>query len=110
MLNVKGPTTGTARLEFEYPIPAPDARQMLEALCVGTPVEKVRYPIEHHGYVWELDVFSGRNEGLVLVEVELEEADDQPSVPDWVGSEVTDDPRYYNANLARSPYDEWARS
>jgi CYTH domain-containing protein len=107
MLNVKGPVRGIERLEFEYPVPAADARQMLDALCIGAPVEKVRYRIAHQGFVWELDVFSARNEGLVLAEVELADAADEPALPDWVGAEVTGDERSYNAYLARTPYGTW---
>lgn len=110
MLNVKGPSEGSSRLEFEYPVPPEDAREMLDALAVGVPVEKVRYRIEESGYVWELDVFSGRNEGLVIAEVELDDPDARPPLPDWVGEEVTGDARYYNAALTRAPYDTWASS
>lgn len=108
MLNVKGPSEGRQRLEFEYPVPAADAREMLDALAVGSPVEKVRYRLEYAGYTWELDVFSGRNAGLVVAEVELESTEAEPELPAWVGEEVTDDPRYYNASLARRPYEDWA--
>lgn len=107
MLNVKGPTQGSRRLEFEYPVPAADAWEMLDTLAVGVPVEKVRYRLEYRGYTWELDVFSGRNEGLVVAEVELESADAEPELPAWAGEEVTADPRYYNASLARQPYRDW---
>lgn len=106
-LTVKGPTRGNARLEFEYPVPAADAREMLAALAVGSPVEKVRYRIEHQGHTWELDVFSGSNDGLVLAEVELRSADERPPLPDWVGREVSDDTRFYNASLARTPFVGW---
>lgn len=105
-LTVKGPTRGRSRAEFEYDIPAEDARQMLE-LCQGSLVEKVRYRLPHAGHVWELDVFSGRNEGLVVAEVELEEESVEPELPDWLGPEVTGDPRFYNASLSRSPVAEW---
>lgn len=107
-LTVKGATRGNRRAEFEYPVPVEDARQMLDLLSVGEPVEKVRYRIEHRGHVWELDIFSGSNDGLVLVEVELPTVDLQPPLPDWVGAEVTDDPRYLNASLALEPYRRWA--
>ncbi|MEQ8859764.1 MAG: CYTH domain-containing protein [Pseudomonadales bacterium] len=109
ILNVKGPTRDGARLEFEYPVPTADAREMLAALAVAEPVEKVRYRIEHEGYLWELDVFGGRNHGLVIAEVELDAATDDPPLPEWVGREVTDDPRYYNAYLSRNPYDGWSQ-
>jgi adenylate cyclase len=106
-LTVKGPTRGIRRLEFEYSIPPEDARQMLDVLVVGSLVEKVRYRIVHHGFTWELDVFSGRNEGLVLAEVELLSESDEPPLPDWIGAEVSGDPRFINANLAQSPFLDW---
>ena len=106
-LTIKGPTRGNTRLELEYPVPAEDARAMLDALSVGSAVEKVRYRIGHEGYVWELDVFSGDNEGLVVAEVELDRADEQPPLPDWVGMEVSGDERYFNASLAREPFRRW---
>jgi len=107
ILNVKGPSQGSRRLEFEYPVPVADARQMLDALAVGHPVEKIRYRLDHGGHTWELDVFSGHNEGLVIAEVELDDADQAPSVPAWGAGEVTDDERFYNAYLARRPFQEW---
>jgi adenylate cyclase len=107
-LTVKGPSRGIRRLEFEYPVPAEDARHMLEALALGALVEKVRYRVSCEGFVWEVDVFSGRNEGLVIAEVELETEDDQPPVPEWVGAEVSGDARFLNANLARKPFLDWA--
>lgn len=106
-LTVKGPTRNNARLEFEYPVPAEDARSMLDALSVGHSVEKVRYRIDDQGYTWELDVFAGRNEGLVLAEVELDDPGAAPPLPDWIGREVSGDPRFYNAFLARQPFRSW---
>jgi len=107
-LNIKGPGDGASRTEFEYAIPAADARVMLDTLCVGRPVEKVRYRIDHAGYTWELDVFSGANDGLVLAEVELTSTDDSPEIPGWVGREVTGEAPFYNASLALRPYTDWA--
>lgn len=109
-LTIKGPRHGLARLEFEYPVPDADAREMLAALGVGEAVEKVRYRIEYRGFVWELDVFGGRNEGLVTVEVELPGVDVQPPLPDWLGEEVSDDDRYGNAYLSRHPFRDWRDS
>lgn len=108
-LTVKGPTRENVRLEFEYPIPAEDARAMLDTLAVGSPVEKVRYRLNHEGYLWELDVFSGANEGLVIAEVELERPGDQPPLPGWIGTEVSGDERFYNASLAREPFSRWRK-
>jgi adenylate cyclase len=106
-LAVKGPTLGLRRLEFEYPIPPEDARQMLDALVLGALVEKVRYRIAHESFTWELDVFSGRNEGLVLAEVELADESDDPPLPDWLGAEVSGDLRFFNSSLAHSPFRDW---
>ncbi len=107
ILNVKGPRRGLARPEFEYPIPEADAREMLATLGVGHTIEKVRYRIPHQGFTWEVDVFGGRNEGLVVAEVELEHAGVLPPLPDWVGAEVSDDHRYSNGYLSRHPFRDW---
>jgi len=105
-LTIKGATSGITRSEFEYEIPVPDAAKILE-LYGGVVVEKVRYLIEHGGMVWELDVFSGANEGLVMAEIELESEEQEFDLPDWAGKEVSVDPRYYNACLARQPFTAW---
>ncbi len=102
-LTIKGATSGITRSEFEYEIPVADASAMLE-LCQDAVVEKTRYLIEHAGMVWELDVFSGTNAGLVMAEIELESEDQEFDLPDWAGKEVSGDPRYYNACLARYPF------
>jgi adenylate cyclase len=106
-LTIKGATTGMSRLELEYPIPVDDAAEMLSTLCSHTPIEKHRYRIEHAGLTWEVDEFHGANEGLILAEVELEREDQEVDLPDWIGEEVTSDPRYYNANLVDHPFSEW---
>ncbi len=106
-LTVKGRTEGIARDEFEYPIPLDDAEAMLDRLCVPPLIDKTRHRVEHAGHSWEVDEFHGENEGLVLAEVELATADERPPLPAWVGEEVSQDPRYFNANLARRPYRSW---
>lgn len=105
-LTIKGPTRGITRSEFEYEIPVGDAKDMLP-LCGGAVVEKQRYFIAHGGLIWELDVFSGANEGLFMAEIELESEDQKFDVPEWIGAEVSGDPRYYNAQLAQHPFKEW---
>jgi CYTH domain-containing protein len=106
-LTIKGVSVGATRLEFEYDIPLLDAEQMLDALCERPLIEKNRYRIEHDGILWEVDEFFGENAGLVVAEVELETEDQAFSRPDWVGDEVTEDPRYFNANLIGNPYCRW---
>jgi CYTH domain-containing protein len=108
-LTVKGPAAGAARDEYEYPIPPADAAEMLERLCAGGAVEKVRHRVPFGGRTWEVDVFAGENAPLVVAEVELESAGAEVALPPWVGREVTEDPRYTNAALARAPYSRWGR-
>ena len=105
-LTIKGLSDGPSRAEFEYEIPVADAEALL-GLCEPSIVEKTRHRIEHRGRTWEVDVFHGANEGLVMAEVELPSADAPVDIPDWIGDEVTADPRYVNANLASHPYQGW---
>lgn len=105
-LTIKGITTGATRLEFEYDIPLDDCNQLLD-LCEQPLIEKTRYEVPYRGLVWEVDVFHGLNEGLVVAECELESEDRAIDKPEWVGKEVTSDPRYYNANLIAEPYSTW---
>jgi adenylate cyclase len=107
-LTVKGSTQGISRSEFEYPVPVDDAGRMLADMAQGPVIDKVRHLIPVGAHTWELDVFAGDNEGLVMAEVELAEPDEVFTLPAWAGREVSDDPRYYNVNLAAHPYREWA--
>lgn len=106
-LTVKGVSVGASRLEFEYEIPVADAEQLLDNLCEKPLIEKQRYKLDHGGLTWEIDVFFGDNEGLIVAEVELQSEDQVFERPDWVVDEVTSDPRYYNANLISNPYSNW---
>lgn len=102
-LTVKGRTQGITRAEFEYAIPPDDARILL-GMCLPSVIDKTRHRIDFGGHVWEVDVFHGANEGLVLAEVELDYESANPELPPWIGVEVSDDARYYNANLASHPF------
>lgn len=106
-LTIKGPTHGVSRLEFEYSIPIAEANRMLEELCPHPLIEKTRYRIRHGDLVWEVDEFSGNNEGLIVAEVELSHEDEATSLPEWIGEEVSGDPRYFNSNLSVHPFTEW---
>ncbi len=108
VLTIKGRTDGISRAEFEYEIPADDARQMLSTLA-GAVVEKTRYRIPHGEHVWEVDVFSGANAGLVVAEIELSSPDEPFDRPSWLGAEVSHDPRYRNSLLAVEPFTRWPR-
>jgi CYTH domain-containing protein len=106
-LTIKGETVRAPRWKFEYEIPVEEARQMLSDLCERPIIHKTRYKIEHEGLTWEIDEFAEENRGLILAEVALP-TEDHPFVkPEWIGSEVTSDPRYFNANLVQHPYNEW---
>ncbi len=106
-LTIKGMGAGAARPEYEYPIPPADAGALLDALCLPGQIDKTRHCIPHGGLVFEVDVFHGANEGLVLAEVELPATDTVVEQPDWLGDEVTGDPRFFNAYLARHPFPSW---
>ena len=108
MLTIKGLTRGVSRLEFEYDIPLADADRMLDDLCERPLIEKFRYTIHAGAVTWEVDEFTGDNRGLVVAEVELSSADQAFDRPPWLGDEVSNDPRYFNANLVRHPYTAWS--
>ncbi|WP_375196964.1 CYTH domain-containing protein [Sphingobium sp.] len=98
-LTLKSGRAGIVRDEFEYAISPVDAEEILERLCAGPVIEKMRYRVPHGGKIWEVDVFAGLAEGLILAEIELDAADEMVDLPDWVGREVTDDPRYRNSAI-----------
>jgi adenylate cyclase len=105
-LTVKGVSVGASRAEFEYEIPMADALELLR-LCDGPIIEKKRHIVVHDGMRWEIDEFFGDNAGLVVAEIELENADQDVALPEWIGKEVTEDPRYFNSSLAVTPYKTW---
>ncbi|MEQ1620879.1 MAG: CYTH domain-containing protein [Methylococcales bacterium] len=106
-LNIKSATIGSQRHEYEYPIPITDAQEILRNLCRKPLIEKVRHFVTHDGNLWEIDEFTGDNQGLIVAEIELSENGQSFAKPNWLGLEVTDDLRYYNNNLAIHPYSEW---
>ncbi|MGB3135621.1 MAG: CYTH domain-containing protein [Nodosilinea sp.] len=107
-ITLKGPAVGLVRPEFEYPIPLEDARLILDTLCQPPFVEKTRHRLPLGDIVWEIDEFWGDNQGLIVAEVELTSPDQFVDLPEWVGAEVTDDPRYQNSSLARAPFSSWS--
>lgn len=106
-ITVKGKTEGLSRLEFEYQIPVTDAEQMLNELCHKPLIEKQRFIYRNGSDVWEVDEFEGENAGLIVAEIELPAEDADFERPEWLGEEVSDDTRYFNACLARNPYSQW---
>jgi adenylate cyclase len=106
-LNIKSKTLGMQRSEYEYAIPLEDAREILATLCDRPYIDKKRFHVVHEGHRWEVDVFAGENEGLIVAELELNSPDEAFTLPDWIGKEVTEDPRYYNICLVTHPYKDW---
>lgn len=106
-LTIKGATMNSTRLEFEYEIPYEEACEILDRLAVSPIVEKLRYTIPYEGFIWEVDEFLGENLGLIFAEIELDHPEQPFTRPPWIGREVTDDPRFYNINIASNPYSRW---
>lgn len=106
IITIKGPNNGIKRLEFEYEIPVVDAQSLIDNLG-GPVIEKDRFVITHGGFSWEVDIFYGDNEGLIVAEIELEDEFTSFDLPNWIGEEVSSDPRYYNSNLQTAPFKTW---
>lgn len=107
-LNIKSATLGVTRTEYDYPVPLDDAKDMLNSLCIKPLIEKTRYQVPYENHIWEIDVFAGENEGLIVAEVELESANESITLPDWIGEDVSDEIRYYNVCLVNHPYKNWS--
>ena len=106
-LSVKSMTPGIVRQEFEYPVPPRDAREMLDSLCEGPLLEKLRHEVRCGESRYEVDEFRDRNAGLVVAEIELESVEEGFERPDWLGQEVTSHLRYYNFRLTAWPFEDW---
>ena len=106
-LNIKSATLGIRRSEYEYQIPLQDGEEMLAKLTSGSVIDKVRFRVRCGEHVWELDQFHGDNEGLIVAELELSSEDEVFEKPDWVGEEVSGDPKYYNSSLVKHPFCDW---
>lgn len=106
-INIKSTRDGIYRLEYEYDIPLEDAEELLELVAHRPLIEKTRYIVHWADHRWEIDEFYGDNEGLVVAEVELGDANEVFERPPWIGREVSTDARYYNSNLSKVPYESW---
>ena len=94
---------GWSRYEFEQSIPMTDAEELIR-LCLPGLIDKDRHYVKYQGHIWEVDVFHGANEGLIVAEIELPSEDETFEIPEWVGEEVSGDARYYNSMLAKQPF------
>ena len=105
-ITVKGISINATRSEYEYEIPASDAKELLDSFSVSE-LSKTRYKIDHGGKVWEVDEFLGDNTGLIVAEIELTSEDEYFDTPDWIDKEVTGEEKYYNSSLTIKPYKNW---
>lgn len=102
----KGNESGTTRLEWEKEIALTDAEQLLP-LCEKGIIDKIRYEVPLGKHIYEIDVFSGDNDGLIVAEIELSSEDEPFEKPIWLGKEVTGEEKYYNAYLSNHPFKTW---
>ena len=87
------------RTEFEYAIPYSDAQEILRIMCDGNVIDKVRHFVPYASNIWQVDVYEGLLGGVILAEIELTDADQKLKLPDWIGEEVSADPRYRKINM-----------
>ena len=102
----KGNDSGTTRLEWETEIPLAEAEKLL-SICENGVIDKIRYEIPLGKHIYEVDVFAGENNGLIIAEIELDDENENFEKPNWLGQEVTGDNRYYNAYLSNNPFGSW---
>jgi adenylate cyclase len=106
ILTIKGKNQNLTRAEFEYEIPIDDADALMN-LCEKPIIEKTRHLVKMDTNTWEIDVFEGKNKGLVVAEIELQSEDQVVQYPDWLGQEVSTDARYFNSSLIKNPFENW---
>ena len=107
-ITVKGKSNekGMTRLEWEKEILFDEAKALLE-LCEPGVVQKTRYIVDMDDFVFEVDEFHGENQGLIIAEVEIQSEEDEVDLPDWIGEEITGNPKYYNSYISNHPFSEW---
>lgn len=97
-ITIKGKTEHISRVEYEYEIPVHEAEELLNTFCPKK-IDKIRYELVFEGFLWEVDVFTRPNKGLILAEIELSDEHQLFKLPKWVGKEVSDQAKYFNANM-----------
>ena len=105
-LTIKGLSIGATRAEFEYEIPKDEAEQLLNMFAISD-LTKIRYKVLFKEKLWEVDVFLGDNEGLIVAEIELKSEEEAFDLPIWAEKEVTGEDKYYNSMLSVLPYKNW---
>lgn len=106
-ITIKGKTDNPAvKPEYEYQIPKAEAIELLDGFTENN-IEKIRYKIEYQGKIWEIDLFYGDNEGLIVAEIELNSMEEPYQIPEWIDREVTHESKYFNSNLSKNPFKNW---
>ncbi len=106
-ITIKGKTDNPAvKPEYEYQIPKSEAIELLDSFTENN-IEKIRYKIEYQGKTWEIDLFYGDNEGLIVAEIELDSMEESYQIPEWIDREVTHESKYFNSNLSKNPFKNW---
>lgn len=105
-LSIKSLPAELRRLELEYPLSIQDAETLMQLRC-GAILEKVRHIVPVGDLDWEVDVFLGENDGLIIAEIEMSHIDQAIELPDWIGREVTGEAPYYNSSLVQRPFRTW---
>lgn len=107
-ITIKGKSSknGLSRFEWEKEIDVKEAEALFE-LCEPGIIEKTRYLVKAGDFVFEIDEFYGANEGLKVAEIELNKETDSFEKPQWLGTEVTGEIKYYNSQLSKNPYKNW---
>lgn len=107
-LTIKGESSasGLSRYEWERELKLTEARELIK-LSEYQAIEKTRYFVPQGKHCYEVDVFEGKNKGLIMAELELSSEDESYVKPSWLGVEVTGNTNYYNASLQTKPYSEW---
>ena len=103
-LTLKGKGTGISRPEYEYVIQTQDAEQMFILFCSNSGLVKTRHIVEYKGHKFEIDEFGDRLKGLIYAEVEMKSEDENVELPEWIGEEVTGNPKYFNSNLVKANF------
>lgn len=104
-LTIKTKKSDITNYEWEYEIPVSDAREMMDLADIK--LTKTRHLVDVDSHTWELDVFHGSNDGLIICEIELSSEDETFTKPDWLGEEVSGDKRYSNKQIAKKPFSTW---
>ena len=107
-LTIKGASneTGMSRFEWEKEIPVDEAKKLL-LLCEKGVIDKTRFEVKIGNHTYEVDEFYGKNQGLIMAEIELNSENETFEKPNWLGKEVTNDKRYYNSYLSKNPFTFW---